>query len=387
MYRITVRDEKGDVRTEYIWDERKESITLGRDPNCDVRLNYPQSSREHCRLERSGEEVYLEDLDSLNGTLYEGTDIDRTAIEDHDLFQIENWSVEIKPRKSTRSVYEEEHGEEDATGGEEEKKKSTSATPSVSSEDDEDTAGEKQEDGEGNGGEPVFEKNTPQPSTSNTRRNDEKGARRKKKRSSLGTFLTGLLYSAILTVIGAAVGSTVTIFLLKNPDIEILGYDLNYRLEKELPEKPEKSSNIADRSLKDLARAYYRRRADRSMPITDTGHFLNRYQPELLDSLNINKNYELGKRRVIFVSFTAGEKTYRDVIWFRTTGEANLVSSPPPAGGTGRNSQNVERYFFGKEGANNQTDRRKMDKLLNRERSWLTDGNEPPWREGKRRPK
>jgi DNA-binding NtrC family response regulator len=53
------------------WDVTK-TITLGRSSECDVSIVDPGVSREHCRLTLNGNELFLEDLGSTNGTIVNG---------------------------------------------------------------------------------------------------------------------------------------------------------------------------------------------------------------------------------------------------------------------------------------------------------------------------
>lgn len=48
---------------------------LGRDPSCDVQIIDPLSSRKHCRIYTEGEKIFVEDLNSSNGTKLNGTNI------------------------------------------------------------------------------------------------------------------------------------------------------------------------------------------------------------------------------------------------------------------------------------------------------------------------
>jgi pSer/pThr/pTyr-binding forkhead associated (FHA) protein len=50
-------------------------FVIGRDPDCDLRLDDQAVSRRHARLRVQGEEVWLEDLESQNGVLLNGTRI------------------------------------------------------------------------------------------------------------------------------------------------------------------------------------------------------------------------------------------------------------------------------------------------------------------------
>ena len=46
----------------------KDTLTIGRDADCDIVLDYPNVSRRHCRLTRNANGGLLEDLNSRNGT-------------------------------------------------------------------------------------------------------------------------------------------------------------------------------------------------------------------------------------------------------------------------------------------------------------------------------
>ncbi|HWG19455.1 MAG TPA: FHA domain-containing protein [Terracidiphilus sp.] len=51
---------------------RGAAMEIGRDPGCDVSLPFPMVSWHHARLTRSGQEIYVEDLNSRNGTYLDG---------------------------------------------------------------------------------------------------------------------------------------------------------------------------------------------------------------------------------------------------------------------------------------------------------------------------
>jgi len=65
-----------------------DTVLIGRGADCDVRLEDPLASRRHCRLERLGEEVFLVDLGSANGTWIDGLQIDRRPLTAQDQIQI-----------------------------------------------------------------------------------------------------------------------------------------------------------------------------------------------------------------------------------------------------------------------------------------------------------
>ncbi|MBC8406402.1 MAG: sigma 54-interacting transcriptional regulator [Planctomycetes bacterium] len=52
-------------------------VVVGRGRDCGLRLEDPLSSREHCRVERLGSDIFIVDLDSANGTWVDGHKVDR----------------------------------------------------------------------------------------------------------------------------------------------------------------------------------------------------------------------------------------------------------------------------------------------------------------------
>ena len=51
--------------------------TIGRSSRSDWVLTHPMLSRNHCVLSDKGEELYLSDVGSLNGTLFEGALVEK----------------------------------------------------------------------------------------------------------------------------------------------------------------------------------------------------------------------------------------------------------------------------------------------------------------------
>ncbi len=86
VYDITLEDPNNP--THFYSEGLRELLILGRSASsCNVVIGYDDSvSNVHCSIYRSGEEVYLKDLDSTNGTFVNGMKIFReTLLHDNDL--------------------------------------------------------------------------------------------------------------------------------------------------------------------------------------------------------------------------------------------------------------------------------------------------------------
>jgi len=59
-----------------------DEIIIGRDETCDIRINAPTVSREHCAIEHRGEDLVLRDLGSTAGTFIAGDRVDSVPIRD-----------------------------------------------------------------------------------------------------------------------------------------------------------------------------------------------------------------------------------------------------------------------------------------------------------------
>lgn len=57
----------------------KPSQTLGRHVDCDIVLDNEEASRQHCRLEIKGGEIYVEDLESTNGTYLNNKEVRKVS--------------------------------------------------------------------------------------------------------------------------------------------------------------------------------------------------------------------------------------------------------------------------------------------------------------------
>lgn len=66
----------------------KDTITLGRNPQCDIFLNDMTVSRMHAQLDLSGGCFILKDVDSFNGVWVNNTNIDSKTLRSGDFIQI-----------------------------------------------------------------------------------------------------------------------------------------------------------------------------------------------------------------------------------------------------------------------------------------------------------
>ena len=59
-----------------------EEVIIGRDDNCDITIASRSVSREHCSVERDGEQMVLRDLSSTGGTYVEGERVTNVQVSD-----------------------------------------------------------------------------------------------------------------------------------------------------------------------------------------------------------------------------------------------------------------------------------------------------------------
>ena len=86
------------------------SVTVGRDPSSDLRVNDMQVSRSHVRLTHDGREVVLRDMHSTNGTTLNGSPVTEAVIRPGDVIgigesQIQFAEVQLSSRPAARSGY------------------------------------------------------------------------------------------------------------------------------------------------------------------------------------------------------------------------------------------------------------------------------------------
>jgi len=73
----------------------KEEILIGRESSCDVILMDPLVSRKHCVLKKEGEEIFIKDENSKNGTFLNYKKIISAKFQKGDKIGIGNFEIEI----------------------------------------------------------------------------------------------------------------------------------------------------------------------------------------------------------------------------------------------------------------------------------------------------
>jgi hypothetical protein len=74
----------------------KQSVILGRLPECDVVITDPGASRRHARIHAEGGEYVLTDLGSTNGTLVNEENVDEHVLRDRDRITIGTTVLEFR---------------------------------------------------------------------------------------------------------------------------------------------------------------------------------------------------------------------------------------------------------------------------------------------------
>ncbi len=81
MMEVHVCNRAGKTLRAYALGDRNE-IIIGRDSHCDIRIDAPSVSAEHCSIERDGPGMTLRDLNSAGGTFIKGRRLTKVRLTD-----------------------------------------------------------------------------------------------------------------------------------------------------------------------------------------------------------------------------------------------------------------------------------------------------------------
>ncbi len=85
-----------DGRAQTVFRISKQSVTLGRLPECDVVIQDPGASRRHARIHVEGSDWVLTDLGSTNGTLVNDVSVEEHRLRDGDRITIGATIIEFR---------------------------------------------------------------------------------------------------------------------------------------------------------------------------------------------------------------------------------------------------------------------------------------------------
>lgn len=75
----------------------KASVTIGRDPGCDLRVDNPVLSRRHAQITAENGQYFIEDLGSTNGVFLGSQKVSgKTPLKDGDEFKIDKFAFHVK---------------------------------------------------------------------------------------------------------------------------------------------------------------------------------------------------------------------------------------------------------------------------------------------------
>lgn len=74
----------------------KDALTIGRAETCDIPLNDPGASRQHAEVRREGDEWFVVDLGSTNGTLVNGRSTRRHRLAPKDILLIGSTQIQFR---------------------------------------------------------------------------------------------------------------------------------------------------------------------------------------------------------------------------------------------------------------------------------------------------
>ncbi len=95
--RLTVKNQK--TQEEQVYNLPQDTITIGRTGACDIELGDKSISRKHAEIVKDGEDYFLIDLKSGNGTYLNGKrirSIEKHLLRSNDLIKIENYEISFQ---------------------------------------------------------------------------------------------------------------------------------------------------------------------------------------------------------------------------------------------------------------------------------------------------
>lgn len=81
-----------------------QKITLGRDLNCDLTVDDPKLSRKHCYFQVEGDEIFVYDLGSTNGTFVNGRAIMRERIDVDDVVTVGLTDISLRHHEEFNTI-------------------------------------------------------------------------------------------------------------------------------------------------------------------------------------------------------------------------------------------------------------------------------------------
>lgn len=94
---MTIRS-KGERLLTRIFEEGP--VVIGRQPECDLVLDFPFLSRSHCQVQEESGHFFIVDLASRNGMSHDGERVLRAAILEKTKVQVEDLTIEVQLLKN-----------------------------------------------------------------------------------------------------------------------------------------------------------------------------------------------------------------------------------------------------------------------------------------------